>query len=241
MTAVESLTVLGEMLASGRRTQPERPAEAADALPLLPERYPVAGDPIPLPPPKREGLSLEAILANRMSQRAWSDEPVSLADLATVAAAGVAADRRHWFAERENHATVHLLVAARNVAGLEPGMYLYRPDLHALHLVSVEAARHPREYVLQADVSEAPTIWLVTGNLAAALRYHGDHGYRQMLQRAGAVAHTAQLAALSIGLAGCLHGGVLAPGIRRLAGINGYTEAPLFALSLGHPVRSARE
>ncbi|MGW8975635.1 nitroreductase family protein [Streptomyces platensis] len=184
------------------------------------------------------GQPLDALLRRRASQRTYGPEPVPVEVLAAVVEQAAQFDRSAW-PDHEAGAGLEFLVAARNVAGLAPALYLYsedRGDFTSLaELPDGEAAA---DLVLQLEFADAPAIVLVCGPLAASLGRHGEHGHRLLLARAGAAAHTAWLTALDRGLVGSIFAGFLSAALKPLVPVDGYRSAQLLAFSLGRPPAS---
>jgi nitroreductase len=210
--------------AEALRTPPE---------PVVTPGWPRPGDgavQLPVPAPARE--SLEESLRRRTAIRAYTDQPVALAQLAAILTGAEYQDRRNWASERAAGVELRLVCASWRVSGLDTGLYGF--DSRALvRLADLPTGTDAEDIVLQREFASAPALVLVLGNLAAALRRHGSHGHRLLLNRAGAAAHAAWLAALSLGLDGTVFAGLLPGAVRELLGADGYTSAPLFAFSVG--------
>lgn len=189
---------------------------------------------VSLPPPRTATRDIKSALSGRISHRTFAEDFVPLDAVGTCLAAAMRGDVRNWRDEHEAGNNLELLLLALRVQGLVPGLYRYCPSNHALVFVAGPVAtREVEQFVLQREFSRAPAVVAVTGNLAAALDRHGRHGYRQLLLRAGAAAHYGYLAVLGLELGGCLFAGLLMKPLRELANLDGYREAPLFALSFG--------
>jgi hypothetical protein len=112
-------------------------------------------------------------------------------------------------------------------------VWVYDGKAHALRIVESSRACDTDELLCQRELLSAPAILIMLGQLAASVAHRGTHGYRLLLLRAGAAAHSAWLAALSLGLSGCLFTGLIPSALRRHAGIDGYIHTPLLALAVG--------
>jgi hypothetical protein len=159
-------------------------------------------------------------LDERRSARTFAAAPISEAVLGTVVDAGLAVDRELWSPDPD----LRVLILAARVDPLGPGVYEYASGL-VLRAPLATLADH----VFQPDLAAAAAVIVLCGDLDAAVRRHGPHGYRRLLTRAGAVAAACQLAAQRAGLAGCPFDGLLPEGPGPVRDLS------LFALALGRP------
>lgn len=211
----------------------------AEATRYPPRPGPVAGDVgpgVPLPRPARATQSLERSLRRRTSVREYDETPLDPARLAAVLAGADAQDALNWAEERAVGVELELLCAAWRVTSVDVGLYRFEAHTSTLvRLAALPTGDAVAELVLQPEFARTPAMVLVLGDLAAALRRHGSHGHRLLLNRAGGAAHAAWLAALGTGLDGAVFAGLLPGAIRGLSDIDGYHRAPLFAFSVGWP------
>ncbi|MFE7295114.1 nitroreductase family protein [Streptomyces sp. NPDC057579] len=182
-------------------------------------------------------IALETVLRRRKSVRVYKGEPIAIELLASVVQQAAAFDRSAW-PDHESGAGLEFLVAARTVAGLPQGLYLYSTDRGDFtRLADLPDGEAAAELVLQLEYAHAPAIVIVCGPLAASLDRHGEHGHRLLLTRAGAAAQTAWLTALSHGLSGSIFAGFLSAALKPLVPVDGYRNVQLLAFSLGHESR----
>lgn len=179
------------------------------------------------------GAPVEEVLRSRVSVRHFAADPVGQDDLEAVLAAGAEVDRACWPGEWAAGNGLALVAVAWRVDDLAPGAYLLGDGLQRVGDVPTGPAA--RRTVLQPEYADSPALCLVFGNLAAALERHGDHGYRQLLVRGGAAAHTGWLTALGRGLVGGVFAGFLADAARSFTGRSDATARQLLALALGRP------
>ena len=88
----------------------------------------------------------------------------------------------------------------------------------------------------QESLAAAPVTLFMVGDLRSALTARGTRGYAELAVHAGAAIGQAWLHATAVGLIGTAAGGVIAGGLRRAAGMDGFAECPVLALHLGPPV-----
>lgn len=189
---------------------------------------------VALGPLPTRGEALGTVLRNRTSTRNYSDEPIPLNTIAAVLAAAVRSDERNWPNEQTRVGAVELVLVAWRVDGLPAATYIYAPQSHeALAIGPAPCGSDAEELVIQREFARAAALVIVLGGLAEAVSRYGGHGHRQLLVRAGAAAHAATLAALSLGLGACVTGGLLPRAVENLAGIDGYRQSVLFAVALG--------
>lgn len=197
-------------------------AEGTDVALLLPEDV-------------DHGLPLWDVLQSRRAIRAYAKAAISRKILATMLKAAIEGDKADW-PRSEFPAKIELLVVAWRVEGLPQGIYRYLPATHSLTLVGPAPDRETsgKDMVLQTEFADAPAIVLVTGELGIALKQHGAWGHRNLLVRAGAAGYRLWLASLAMGLSGTVFAGLLPRAAQRLAGLDGYRKAGLFAYAVGH-------
>jgi nitroreductase len=179
------------------------------------------------------------VLENRRAVRAYKKQSISEKKLSTMLKAAIEGDDADW-PSTEYRAKVELLVVAWRVEGLPQGIYRYVPASYSLALVGAAPNQEAggRDLVLQTEFADAAAIVLVTGELGAAVKQHGPWGHRNLLVRAGAAGYRLWLAALAMGLSGTVFAGLLPRAAQRLAGLDGYRRAGLFAYAVGYAADS---
>lgn len=236
MLELDQVTLLTQLmrdvpLSAERLMQPPSPVH-----PSVQARWNAAGPTVLLPDPVPSERRLEDGLQQRRSVQNYRPVPLTLGQVHTLLIAAHALDLHHWPEESEAGASLQFIVAARCVAGLATGIYLYAPDQPGLIPVGSPTEEDPiQALVLQRVFASAPMVLVVVGNLAAAVGRHQSHGYRQLLVRAGAAAQQAALAGMGLRLASSIIAGLHPTDIRNMAGADGYTQVPLIAVTLGYP------
>lgn len=203
------------------------------------------GDALALPDPSRAlpQASLAAAIVRRRSRRALADAPVALDQLSTLlfltygvtgpnesdgspARAAPSAGGRY---------PLELFVAARRVDGLAPGLWHYRPDLHALEPVRGEPVDDDLAHAFfgQEVVARAAFVVLVGAVMRRTLAKYQDRGYRLVLLDAGHAMQNLMLGAAAMGLSGVGLGGFLDDALGDLCGLNGLDENVVYAVAVG--------
>lgn len=177
-------------------------------------------------------VALAEVLVRRRSARAFAvrGTPTRLA-LLLARSVGIALER--WTPSRGDASDAPSLTVrylALHVVGLRPGVY----ELS-------HGALTPLRHVERASLAQVMTdpwfgaahfIAVIDGDVDEAGRTHVAH-YRDLLVRAGTIAHEGWLAALSIGLIGCMSAGVQATEYARVAGRDVFRHRALVATAVG--------
>ncbi len=207
----------------------------------------------PLPPGVPVGASLADLVRERVSCRAFRDQPISLAELATLLRAGYGitgvtdggplqiADRPVPSAGGLYPLEVGVLV--RSVAGLPAGIYHYVPFADGLEQVREQAVPPPRVSSLflgQPWAAEAAVVLLLSAVCERSLSRYGDRGYRYLLLEAGHVAQNMVLAATGLRLGAVNLGGFLDDELSALLRVDTDEEIVLYGTAVGRPVPGNR-
>jgi len=239
--------------ASARQTPPSPPLGAHDhADDVLARLLVEASSPPPPPAPAATTArvataaprprwaargSLDAILLARRAVRAWDERAPSgpllralLAEVSGFLLARVAAGAPPCFVRP-------VLAVARAGEGVEPGLYEHETG-ELVRLADFDLAAM-RACTNQEGLALSPAALFLVADLAAAVAARGARGYREAAQHAGAAVGHAWLVATGAGLGGTAAGGVLAGGLRAVAGFDPRRRCPLLAFHVGWPARSA--
>ena len=196
-----------------------------------------------LPDPAPKGaVTLEESLGARRSVRAYSDAPLTLAQLSQLlwAAQGVTDKERGGRAAPSAGALypLEIVVAAGHVEGLEPGIYRYRPAWHALE----RAAAGDRRGELAAAalgqdwMADAPVIVGIAGVYERTTRKYGQRGERYVHMETGHAAQNLCLQAQALGLAACMVGAFADGAVQQVLQLAS-SEKPLALLPVGRAAR----
>jgi SagB-type dehydrogenase family enzyme len=212
-----------------------------------PEVYKLYGDaPVvrlpPAPPPG--GPAFETVIASRRSVREYGDRTVSLEELSRLLQHSIGiTDRRdptyHFRSVPSSGALypVELYLAVFNVAGLEPGIYHYRLEEHAVELLRRGDFRRDlfQIAVSQEMVLRSALVVVLTGIFTRVQWKYVDRSYRYIMLEGGHVGQNVYLEATALGLGACGIGAFLDDRMNELLAVDGRDEATIYLLSVGAP------
>jgi SagB-type dehydrogenase family enzyme len=200
---------------------------------------------VPLPPtPAAGGPPIEEVIARRRSVREYAARPIRLDELSRLLQHSMGiTDRRdptyHFRSVPSSGALypVELYLAIFNVAGLEPGIYHYRLEEHALELLRRGDFRRDlfQIAVSQEMVLRAALVVVLTGVFARVQWKYVDRSYRYIMLEGGHLGQNIYLEATALGLGACGIGAFLDDRINELVGVDGREEATVYLLSVGAP------
>ncbi|GAO02164.1 SagB/ThcOx family dehydrogenase [Anaeromyxobacter sp. PSR-1] len=205
---------------------------------LAPGPGAAAAPAVPLPPPHREGrLGVEAALASRRSVRAFTAEPLTLAEVGQLlwAAQGVTGPEGQRAApSARRQYPLEIAVVAQHVDGLPPGAYRYLPARHALEpLASAkQGERLLTRATDQEQVHAAPAVFVV-----AAVYERMDAGPRARTWsdwEAGAATENLLLQAVALRLGAVVVGGMEPAAVRKALHLS-EREQVIVLVPVGHP------
>ncbi len=162
-----------------------------------------------LPEPALTGeMSVEEAIYRRRSIRKYSAEPLTLSELGQVlwSAQGITLHSQGFRAAPSAGATypitIYVSVREGGVEGLAPGIYLYDPFDHALHLVREGdySSDLGKAALDQEWVREAPVCLIIAANFERTTSVYGERGVRYVYMEAGHVGQNIYLQATALGL-----------------------------------------
>jgi len=186
-----------------------------------------------------DGLTVEKAIANRRSQRDFTGETMSLAELSHLLyySSGVT-DKRHGLrAAPSAGATypIEVYIIANNIEDLAKGTYHYIISSHELELLREGDFRNEMaKAALQERMFKQANVIVVL----SAVSQRTQQRYRERAQRyicfeAGHIAQNAYLAATSLGLGACAIGAFYDDEFNRLLGLDGRNESVLYVIAVG--------
>lgn len=201
--------------------------------------------PLPVPVP---AAGVEQAIAGRRSGRRYTGEPVGRKELARLLAFshGITDARRGYRAAPSGGALypLELYVLPRRTEGLDPAVYHYDVEHHALRVVGRgDPWQSLTACVTFSDVEieNAALVLVVTAMFQRTTFKYRDRGYRMVLMEAGGLVQTLCLLATTLGLACCLMGGFYDDALAALLGLDGAHEAPLVPIVIGRRPGGGRQ
>ena len=185
------------------------------------------------------------VIAARRSERAYGDEPLTLAELARLlwADAGVTAEQ-DGFALRTAPSAgglypIETYVIVHNVAGVEPGVYHYAVIDHALEQIAPGDRRVvvARAALGQPIAATAAALFVWTAVLERSQWKYGERAFRYIFLDAAHMAHNVALAAVALGLGGCQIAAFFDDEAASLLGVDTESEPVVYMATVGRPAR----
>lgn len=200
---------------------------------------------VALPTPEKSPL-LELLKA-RYSCRAYLDEVMPLATLASLMTAaysivrtGMVQDQACALFRTTPSAgglfPLEIYVVTRRVTGLADAVYHYAVRTHTLELIKNGSLFSEPQSPLLVDpfVREANVVVLIAAVFSRTQRKYGPRGYRYILFEAGHVAQNICLMATEKGLGSLCMGGFIDSKINRFVNLDGVNEAVLYGVGVGY-------
>lgn len=225
----------------------------AATTPPEPGREDPAAPWVPLPPGVRVVAPLADLVRERVSCRAFRDEPISLAQLATLlrtgyGTTGVADGDSVYLVDRAVPSggglyPLEVSVLVRTVDDLPAGVYHYVPLADGLEQVRSGAVPAPLVSYLfmgQPWAAEAAVVLVLSAVCRRSLGKYGDRGYRYLLLEAGHVAQNVVLAATGLGLGVVNLGGFFDNELSGLLRLDTESEIVLYGAAVGVPTSENR-
>ncbi len=229
---------------------PELLSDQRKSLPAPPVQKPLdekGARVIALPSPSRDVVAkpdVMDVIGERMSRRAYADEPLSRAQLSFLlwATQGVrvvnaeqTSSRRTVPSAGSRHPYETYLRVAR-VEGIEAGLYRYLPLSHSLLLLDQRPSLREELHVLtdrEDWAADAPVFFLWS-----CIPYRGEWRYhtmahKSMLLDAGHIAQNLYLAAEAMSCGACTLGGYWQEGADRFCGVDGENEYVVYLAAVG--------
>jgi len=205
-------------------------------------------EPICLPEPIALSSTLQDCITARVSCRHFSDQPMNLSQLSTVANAAYGIKGGSYYDHYEllerpvpsagGLYPLELYFLLRNVEKIDPGVYHYAPLVHGLETIQkLEVSRQVLSeiFLWQPYVGDASVVVFYAAVLERSLWKYTDRGYRYVLFEGGHVAQNVNLVAASLGLGSLNLGGFFDDQIAALLDIETDEEVPLYGTALGVP------
>jgi len=170
------------------------------------------GEEISLPEPALTSrMSVEEAMQSRRSRRAYSDEALSLADVSQLlwSVQGQTAD---WGGRTVPSAKeaypLNVTLVAKNVEGLNPGVYHYQSESHSLKQLMSEVPAAFDEAAVQSQNKSAPAAMIISGDYQAMTdAFDGKSNDQNVVLEVGHAGQNAYLQVESLGLGTVVSGG----------------------------------
>lgn len=185
------------------------------------------------------GLTVEKAIANRRSQRDFTGETMSLAELSHLLyySSGITDKRQGLRAAPSAGATYPIEVYAivNNVEGLAKGTYHYLISSHELELLREGDFRNEmsRAALQERMFKQANAIVALSAVFQRTQQRYRERAQRYICFEAGHIAQNTYLLATSLGLGACAIGAFYDDEFNRLLGLDGKNESVLYLLAVG--------
>jgi SagB-type dehydrogenase family enzyme len=196
----------------------------------------------PLPPPGPfQGLYTAEAIQRRRSVRDYSSQPMTLEELSRLLyyTGGINTERWGHSLRAAPSAgalyPIEIYPVIHRVAGLEPGLYHYAVQEHALELLRAgdlqgEIVRHG---LMQGFLGEANLVLVFTAIFQRLRWKYQERTYRYALLEGGHLGQNVYLAATSMGMGACAVGAFLDDDLNGMLGVDGQQEASIYLLAVG--------
>lgn len=197
------------------------------------------GDALALPAPKKIGkLSVEAAMQNRRSRRAYTQEPVTLAEVSQIlwSLQGQTAD---WGGRTTPSAhsayPLEVTIVAKNVANLPAGVYHYQSANHVLVPVITTVPASFDEAAAQDSAKNSPVVFYISGNFQKMTdAFKGVPHDEDVYLEVGHAGQNAYLQVESLGLGTVVMGGFNPAKMAEVLKIP-TSEKLIYQIPVGHP------
>jgi SagB-type dehydrogenase family enzyme len=210
------------------------------------------GNATALPPfADQNSCGLLDVMKRRRTNRNVTSEPLALCDLAACLYSGLGIT---GFVETETAVLplkmtpsgggrnpFEAFVWARNVDGLEAGIYHYSALQHSLELVNSAQNASPSAMVQDQEWANSmpAIIFLVAVLQRTTWKYQDPNAYRVVLIEAGHIAQNIALICTEKNLTACPTAALSHTDLCELLGLSTITEAPMYALLIGSPAETS--
>lgn len=196
------------------------------------------GDKIFLPAPVTKGTtSLEEALYTRRSEREYTPEPLSLADISQLLWAGQGISDPPGLRTAPSAGALYpleLFLAVGDVQGLSKGVYQYQPGDHSLVRRGRDDIRGRlyEKSLHQSSVRDAPAVIIITADYSRTEQRYRDRAVRYVHMEAGHASQNIYLQATTLGVGTVAIGAFDDAGIHEVLSLP-ETLKPLYLMPMG--------
>jgi SagB-type dehydrogenase family enzyme len=186
-----------------------------------------------------DGLTIEKAIANRRSQRDFTGETMSLAELAHLLyySSGITDKRQGLRAAPSAGATypIEVYAIANNVEGIAKGTYHYLIPSHELEPLREGDFRNEmsRAALQERMFKQANVIVALAAVFQRTQQRYRERAQHYICFEAGHIAQNTYLVATSLGLGACAIGAFHDNEFNRLLGLDGRNESVLYIIAVG--------
>jgi SagB-type dehydrogenase family enzyme len=207
------------------------------------KRYPSVPKVTLASPQARDGASIWQVLAKRRSVRRFQDEALQTAELSQVlwAAQGITRTGRGFGFRTAPSAgalyPIETYLAIHAVEGIEPGIYHYSVEEHALEQLKVGDFRMDiaRAALDQEIAYGANVVFVWTAIFQRSKWKYRQRAYRYIYLDAGHIAQNVALAAVALGLGSCQIAALYDDEANALLDVDGEEESTIYMTVMGRP------
>jgi SagB-type dehydrogenase family enzyme len=195
------------------------------------------------PPSKEDSAPIWDVLARRRSVRTFTETPLPLSHLSRLLWAAQGITKKIYGHDLRTAPSagalypVETYVAAQTVEGLNPGLYHYDIQHHALELISAgDFRRDVAEAALgQSFTASANVVFIWTAVFGRSKVKYRERAYRYVYLDAGHIAQNLALAAVALGLGSCQIAALFDDEVNALVGADGEEESVIYMTAVGRP------
>ena len=194
-------------------------------------------------PEQVKTLSFDETLRNRRSIRGFSDKPVSLEQLGYLLWSSTGIQRvEGGYAFRNAPSAgalypIETYLFAKNIEGLERGLYHYNIKSHLLEALDVGdfSISLVRACLGQMMLASAQVVFIWSGVFVRSKWKYKQRAYRYVHLDCGHIAQNLALTASALGLGSCQVGAFYDDEINNIVGLDGKEESVIYLSVVGHP------
>ncbi len=187
------------------------------------------------------GTPLYHAIASRRSIRNFSQEALAESTVSQILWASQGITRRRGnrsFRASPSAGALYPIdtwLSIKNVDGIEPGLYGYLPEEHALMQRKSGDFSNPLcdAALSQGMVKDVPVVFIWSAAFSRCTGKYGDRGYRYVHLDAGHIAHAVALACSGMGLGTCQIGAFYDDEVNAILGLDGEKEAVVYMTAVG--------